>query len=34
MWEKVAVVEYEDLPGTLRKTTKYSNRIACFGAET
>jgi len=34
MWEEVVVPEYEDLPGTLRKTTKHSNRIACFGANT
>jgi hypothetical protein len=32
MWEEVVVAEYEDLPGALRKTTKHSNRIACFRA--
>jgi hypothetical protein len=30
MWEEVVVAEYADLSGTLRKTTKYSNRIACL----
>jgi hypothetical protein len=33
MWEEVVVVEYKDLPETLRKTTKHSNRIACFRAK-